>query len=100
MRLKCYEHSHLLIQTGGLSIPVIIVHTKEKCNYWLIYQCLHNVKCISMQKLLKYTVWFKRNEHFHLKASTGWNDAWRSLLIILHVISWTMLKLMCMQNLI
>ena len=47
-------------------------------------------KCISMQKFIKYIVQFKSYEHFHLNTSTGQNDAWQSLVTILHTNGWTM----------
>ena len=36
---------------------------------------------------------FKSYEHFHLKTSTGQNDARQSLVTILHTGDWTMLRI-------
>ena len=35
---------------------------------------------------------FNNYDHFHLKTSTGQNDAWQSIVVNLRTSDWTMLK--------
>ena len=72
-----FQHSHFEI--GSMQKRVLIHFNSietQICKITVLHTCVSiMLKCIRMQNLIEWTMWFKSYNHFHLKTLTSQNAA-------------------------